>query len=160
MRATALNHVSVPALDLEESVRFYEDVLGVEEIPAPNFGFPVRWFRLGDLQLHLFQVSEPPSHTNQHFGIEVDDFEEAFRRFDALGLFEDETFFAWLRELEDGTVQMYVRDPSDNLIEIDHPDASSLDRAVFGERLRRLDADFPQSEENKRATLFLSRQEA
>jgi hypothetical protein len=52
---------------------------------------------------------------------------------------------------------MYLRDPSDNLIEIDHPDVSSLDRSVFGERLRRLDADFPQSDENRRATLFLSR---
>ena len=47
MRATGLNHVSVHARDLEESVRFYTEVFGMEEIPAPDFPFPVRWLRLG-----------------------------------------------------------------------------------------------------------------
>jgi catechol 2,3-dioxygenase-like lactoylglutathione lyase family enzyme len=55
MRAVELNHVSIHAKDLSESVRFYSEVLGLETIPTPNFGYPVQWLRLGDRQLHIFQ---------------------------------------------------------------------------------------------------------
>ena len=58
-------------------------------------------------------------------------------------------------EMPDGAVQMYFRDPGGNLIEIDHPDVSTLDRSLFGDRLKRLSDVFPQDEENRRATLFL-----
>ena len=53
-----INHVSVNALNLDESVRFYEDLLGVERIPTPNFvGIPVQWLALGRTQLHLFDAT-------------------------------------------------------------------------------------------------------
>ena len=51
MHARGFTHVSVHAYDLEESARFYKEVFGMEEIPAPNFSSPVRWLRVGDLQL-------------------------------------------------------------------------------------------------------------
>jgi predicted enzyme related to lactoylglutathione lyase len=35
-------HVSVHAYDLEESVRFYREFFGMQEIPAPDFPTPVR----------------------------------------------------------------------------------------------------------------------
>jgi hypothetical protein len=38
-----------------------------------------------------------------------------------------------VRRLPDGSAQMYVRDPSGNLIECNAPDADSLDTAVVGE---------------------------
>ena len=50
MRATGFNHVSIHARNLEESVRFYVDVLGMETIPTYNFAFPVQYLRLGDLR--------------------------------------------------------------------------------------------------------------
>ena len=59
-------------------------------------------------------------------------------------------------EMPDGAVQLYFRDPVGNLIEIDHPDVSALDRSLFGSRLKKLDEIFPQGEENQRATLFLA----
>ena len=50
-----LNHVSISAVDLEESTRFYEDVFGMQRIPTPAFkATSVQWLRVGDLQLHLF----------------------------------------------------------------------------------------------------------
>jgi len=155
MRATALNHVSIPAVDVGESLRFYRDLFGMEQVPAPNFGMRVCWLRLGDLQLHLFEVANHPGRTYQHFAIEVDDFESIYRRALELGAFEEGTRFRYLWELPGGTVQMYLRDPSDNLIEIDWPDVSTLDRSVFGDELRKLGDAFPQNEENLRATLFL-----
>ena len=42
-----INHVSVNALDLEDSVEFYVDLLGAERIATPNFGLPVQWLALG-----------------------------------------------------------------------------------------------------------------
>lgn len=155
VRATALNHVSIPAVDVDESLAFYREVFGVERIPAPNFGFPVRWVRLGDLQLHLFQVGEQPGRTYQHIGLEVDDFEAAYRKLKERGAFEQGTRFTHLWELPGGEVQMYFRDPSDNLVEVDWPDVTMLDRSVFGDDLKKLGDEFPQDAENLRATLFL-----
>jgi catechol 2,3-dioxygenase-like lactoylglutathione lyase family enzyme len=155
VRATALNHVSIPARDVDAAVRFYEDLLGMERLPSPNFGFPVRWLRLGDLQLHLFQVDSPPQHTNQHLGLEVDDFEAVYRRLKELGLFDKGGRETFLWELPSGEMQLYFRDPDGNLIEIVHRDVSTLDRSVFGSDLRSLADVHPQDEQNLRATLFL-----
>jgi catechol 2,3-dioxygenase-like lactoylglutathione lyase family enzyme len=155
VRATLLNHVSIPAVDVDESLRFYREVFGMEQIPAPNFGMEVRWLRLGDLQLHLFHVDEQPGRTYQHFGIEVDDFEECYRRLKASGCFEQGSRFFYLWELPGGEVQMYFRDPSDNFVEIDWPDVATLDRNVFGDDLKRLADEFPQDAEHLCASLFL-----
>lgn len=155
MRATGFNHVSVHARDLEESVRFYVEVFGMERIPTYTFAFPVQYLRLGDLQLHLFQRdSDAPAF--HHIGIDVDDFEEAYRRAKALGILERESFFEDMYELPDGSVQLYLRDPAGNLIELDWPDVSTLDRSVFPE-LKKLADTVPQTEDARGATLYLER---
>ena len=87
-----LNHVSIPARDLAQSEAFYRDVLGCERIQAPNFGFPVCWMRLGDLQLHLQQVGPTSSvRTYQHFAVQVLDFEAAYRALKQRKAFEHGT---------------------------------------------------------------------
>jgi catechol 2,3-dioxygenase-like lactoylglutathione lyase family enzyme len=151
-RAVALNHVSVIAHDLRESVRFYVDVLGLRPIPTPNFGFPVQWLAVGDRQLHLFErPGEAPSHA--HLAFEIDDFMGVYGRARELGLLEHDTFGNAMFELPDGGIQMYVRDPSGNLIELDHRDASTIPRgdvpeyAVLADRL-------PQEGDAARATLW------
>src|SRR5436309_12920757 len=85
--AMRINHVSVHAVDLEESARFYEEVFGMERIPAPKFRHPVIWLRLGDQQLHLFQrdADAPAYH---HLGLDVDDFESVYLRAKELGAFD------------------------------------------------------------------------
>lgn len=153
MRATRINHVSIGAVDLEESGRFYEEVFGLERLPSPNFGMPVSWLRLGDTQLHLFQTDGRVTGT-QHLGIEVDDFEGVYRRLLTLAALEPEGYFSRLVELPDGAVQLYFRDPAGNLVEVDHPDVTTLDRSLFGDRLVRLADLEPQSAENLRASLW------
>ena len=79
MKATGLNHVSITAPDLEASIRFYTQVFGMEQLPAPKFaGQAVAWLRLGDQQLHLMQRDGAAQF--HHFGIDVDDFEAAYER--------------------------------------------------------------------------------
>lgn len=154
MRATGFNHVSIHAIRLEESVRFYEDVLGMEKIPTYNFAFPVQYLRLGDLQLHLFE-REAPAPIYHHIGINVDDFEGAYRRASQLGILDSQAFFEDIYELPDGSVQMYLRDPAGNLIEIDWPDVTTLNRSELP-AFKRLDETVPQTGEALRATLYLA----
>jgi catechol 2,3-dioxygenase-like lactoylglutathione lyase family enzyme len=155
VRAIGFNHVSIHARNLEESVRFYVEVLGMEPIPTYNFAFPVQYLRLGDLQLHLFERdSDAPLY--HHIGINVDNFEETYIRAKELGILERESFFEDMYELPDGSVQMYLRDPAGNLIEIDWPDVTTLDRSLLGE-LKRLADDVPQTGDALQATLYLEK---
>jgi YD repeat-containing protein len=152
MRATRINHVSISAPDLGASIRFYTQVLGLERVPAPRFpGQPVAWLRLGDQQLHLFQREGAPRY--HHFGIDVDDFEAAYLKVRELEIQDETTFLRGIFELPGGEAQMYLRDPAGNLVEIDWPDASTLDRSIVTDIVRLSDL-VAQGEENQRARLY------
>jgi YD repeat-containing protein len=155
MRATRFNHVSIHAVDLDESVRFYTAIFGMQRIPAPTFQHEVVWLQLGDQQLHIF-LRETPAPEFHHFGLDVDDFEAAYVKASELGLQGEGVWSPIVRELPDGSVQMYVRDPAGNLVEIDWPDVSTLDHAVVTD-IQKLSDSVEQSEEGRRATLYLNR---
>ena len=105
--SSRINHVSINARDLRESVDFYVDLLAAEPIPTPNFGLPVQWLALGRTQLHLFERDvQPPSH--HHLGITVDDLEPAYRAAERRGAFDGEAFGHHLVELPGDVVQLYV----------------------------------------------------
>ncbi len=78
MRATRINHVSIHVVDMEESLRFYTEVFGMERVPSPSFSHRVEWLRLGDQQLHLFE-RQTPAPEYHHFGLDVDDLVAAYR---------------------------------------------------------------------------------
>lgn len=123
--SSRINHVSINAVNLEESVQFYIDVLGVERIATPNFGFPVQWLALGRTQLHLFERDmQPTSH--HHFGVTVDDLEPAYRAAERWNAFDFAAFGNNLVELPGDVVQLYLRDPAGNLVEIDHAGVERL----------------------------------
>ena len=152
MRAIRFNHVSIHAVDLEESVRFYTEVFGMERLPSPTFAQPVAWLRLGDQQLHLF-VRETAAPQFHHVALDVDDFEAVYLKAKELGLREPETSFSHTYELPDGSVQTFLRDPAGNLVEIDWPDVTTLDRSIVTD-LRRLEDDVPQAADSRGATLY------
>ncbi|CAN5275694.1 hypothetical protein BH18ACT10_BH18ACT10_14870 [soil metagenome] len=132
MRATGFTHVSISARDLDESVRFYEDFFGMEEVPSPEFSSPVRWLRVGNLQLHLF-LDESPAPDRHHFALDVDDFEAAYLKARKWGVQVASGNYSTVRELPGGEAQMYINDPAGNLVEINGRDAAALDPAVIGE---------------------------
>jgi catechol 2,3-dioxygenase-like lactoylglutathione lyase family enzyme len=152
MRATRINHVSVVANDLEESARFYEELFGMERIATPRFPEPVLWLRLGNQQLHLFQrpVDAPLYH---HLGLDVDDFESLYRRAKEHGLLDD-TAWGWkLRSHPTGWVQLYLRDPAGNLVEVDWPDAAMLPPDIAADVMP-LERQVPQEGDAAVATLY------
>jgi catechol 2,3-dioxygenase-like lactoylglutathione lyase family enzyme len=150
VRATAINHVSISAVDLEESTRFYEDVLSMERIPTPTFESPVQWLRVGSTQLHLF-LDDRPARTRHHLGITIDDFDAAYQ---AVRARASDTWGWQLVELPSRQVQLYFRDPGDNLIELNWPDADTLDRSRYPE-LRRIADHIPQKPDAEEAVLYL-----
>jgi lactoylglutathione lyase len=137
---------------MDESLRFYVDVFGMERLPSPNFSQRVEWLRLGEQQLHLF-TSKSPAPRSHHFALDVDDFEAAYRKAQELELLDDETFGASVRQLPDGAVQMYIRDPAGNLVEVNWPDVSTLDRSVVT-TISRVADERPQLGEAASATLY------
>ena len=155
MRALGFNHLSVGSKSMEESVRFYEQVFGMGRIPTYNFGFKTQYLRCGDLQLHVFEL-EDHVPVYQHFAIDVDDFHAAYEAAKALGAPDMKTFRNAVNELPDGSVQMYLRDPGGNLVEIDWPDVSTLDRSRIPE-LRKLSEFAVQEGSALAASLYFDR---
>ena len=132
VRATGLNHVSISALDLEESTRFYEQVFGMERIPTPKFkSATVQWLRVGSLQLHLF-LDDDPAPRRHHIGLTIDDFDEAYT---AVKQWMTEPWGMQLVLLPSGQIQLYFRDPADNLVELNWPVDAAFDRSRYPELL-------------------------
>jgi catechol 2,3-dioxygenase-like lactoylglutathione lyase family enzyme len=149
-----INHVSVNALDLQESVDFYVELLGAEPIATPNFGIPVQWLALGRTQLHLFERDlQPTSH--HHLGITVPDIEPVYRVAERRGAFDSRAFSNHLVELPGDVVQLYLRDPAGNLVEIDQHGVDRLPDDLRAQ-LKALWDFNPQSEEQMRGRLFVS----
>ena len=152
--ATRINHVSVHADDLEESARFYEELFGVTRVPTANFlNVGVVWFKLGGQQLHLFQppTSPPVAH---HFGLDVDDFEAVYRAAKERGLLDAGGPLGQpVRSHPAGWVQMYLRDPAGNLVEVNWPDVETLPADIRAE-IPSLADDVAQTGEAATATLY------
>ncbi len=157
MRALGFNHLSVGSKDLETSVRFYETVLGMERIPTYNFGFKTQYLRCGRLQLHVFELEDHVPFF-QHFAVDVDDFHAVYEAGKAAGALDSAAFRNSVNELPDGSVQMYLRDPGGNLLEVDWPDVNTLDRSRIPE-MRKLSEFAEQDSVSSSASLYLDRPE-
>lgn len=147
-RAVGVNHVSIVARNLEESTRFYVDVLGMERVSTPDFGFPVQWLEVGGQQLHLFErPDEPPA--SAHLAFEVDDVVACYERARELDALDHSTFGYAIAELPGGEAQLYIRDPAGNLVELDHPDGAGAraridEMILYTERRPQPDGPLPR----------------
>ena len=151
--STRINHVSVNARELRESVDFYVELLGAEPIATPNFGLPVQWLALGRTQLHLFERDiEPTSH--HHFGITVEDLEPVYRAAERRGVFDRQSFRKHLVELPGDVVQLYLRDPAGNLLEVDQHGVERLPEDIRAQLTPLWELN-PQSEEQMQGRLFV-----
>lgn len=120
------SHVSVVVSDLEKAKAFYGGLLGLPEIPRPDFGFPGVWYGLGgELQLHII-VNEtwpfPPVEGDRleirapHFALWVADGDAVHRRLaDSGHPFHD------FRLEGTGLRQLFVHDPDGSMVEFIGP---------------------------------------
>ncbi len=153
MRATGINHVSIVADDLEESARFYAELFGMERVATARFPENVLWLKVGPQQLHLFRVEGDEPAARHHFGMDVEDFDAVYRKAKGLGVLDAEAWGAAFRGHPAGWVQLYLRDPAGNLVEVNWPDASTLDPEILAE-MTPLESMAHQDGEAANATLY------
>ena len=130
----AIHHVNVNVDDLDAAVAFYRDVLGLPLDHTPDQGFRSQFFRIGDRQqIHMNEIAD--SHQFRgHFCLLVPDFAAVFARAKQAGVI-DLAPWGRVRRLPSGTMQMFVRDPSGNLIEIGSQRGAVIDAALFADEL-------------------------
>ncbi len=121
-----IDHITIVVADLEKTRWFYCDVLGMEEVERPAFGFPGLWFQCGKTQIHTIVTSEeagraglPPFDGTMpsrgfHFAFEVEDCVAATKQLEELGI----AIVTGPRSRPDGWCQSYVYDPDGHLVEI------------------------------------------
>ena len=129
-----LQHVNVNVDDLDRAIPFYRDVLGLPLDDTPDQGFRSQFFRIGGgQQIHMNEIADARQFRG-HFCLVVPDFQAVFRRAKAAGAI-DVAPWGRVRRLPSGKMQMFVRDPSGNLIEIASGDGEALDPALFADPL-------------------------
>lgn len=119
--SVGLHHVLVamPAGGEEAAVRFYGDLIGLEQIEKPN-NLSKRggvWFATATLQLHLGVDKEFVAAKKAHVAFEVPDLDALRSRLEAAGIevVEDEPL--------EGFDRFYVSDPFGNRVECLEPHA-------------------------------------
>lgn len=85
-RADHIN-ISVPPERLEEALKFYTEVIGLEQIERPDkiFGSKGYWFNIGDIQLHISCEQALPRST-RHTAFEVTDIVAARKQLEKYGI--------------------------------------------------------------------------
>ncbi len=143
-KVTRINHATLIVDDLERSVVFYRDELGLEALPAFDFDYPAQFFRVNEnQQIHLTEWEDTPSFRG-HICLEVDDFNVIYGRMKALDVI-DVRPWGKVRRLPDGAMQMFVRDPSGNLVEITCSPEFAVDDGIFADELVESDQGVFQS---------------
>ncbi|MCY4061470.1 MAG: glyoxalase [Chloroflexi bacterium] len=111
-----LQHVSIPRPPDSEALTraFYGDLLGLQEIPAPNSiqAAEVIWFRLGaEAELHCFREEPLNDPSIRHFCLVVDDVQGMRRKLSEAG------YAPYDVEPIPGRPRFFCRDPFGNIIE-------------------------------------------
>jgi catechol 2,3-dioxygenase-like lactoylglutathione lyase family enzyme len=133
-KALKINHVALVVSNLEEACKFYEEELGLEAIPAFLFDYPTAFFKFNEeQQLHLTEWEDSYSFRG-HICVQVDDINTIFFRMKELGVIDIRPW-GKVRQLPDGAIQMFVRDPSGNLVELSSDPKAKIDAKIFEDEL-------------------------
>ena len=133
-KALKINHVALIVKDLKSACLFYENELGLEPLPAFLFDYPTAFFKFNDeQQLHLTEWEDTYSFRG-HICVQVNDINALFFRMKSLGVIDIQPW-GKVRRLPDGAIQMFIRDPSGNLVELSSDPKEAIDPKIFKDEL-------------------------
>ncbi len=130
MNTFVLHHVSVITTNLERSLGFYRDVLGLIPIDRPPFDIAGVWLACGPSQVHLtvypvgnFRGKKTIDNNDTHFALRVSNFDDTLRLLKEKGFREDLAEGDPKRLLVKrtgpaGFPQFYLLDPDGHVLEI------------------------------------------
>jgi catechol 2,3-dioxygenase-like lactoylglutathione lyase family enzyme len=132
-----LDHFNIRTRKLSDTVRFYENVLGLEKGPRPNFAFPGAWmYSEGKAVVHLVDISatdepqKPDSGVVHHVAFASSGFDGMKQRLKSRGMPFD------ARQVPGGDLwQIFVNDPNGVMIELNYEAAKEESASAPAERL-------------------------
>jgi len=116
---TAVNHVGRITRRVEESRRFYRDVLGFREVSRPNFDFPGAWLYNYGIMIHLIYNEKAPDPDGEiqtrddHLALNTNDLDAAEKLLVEHGVPYRKNVIA-----DRNIAQIFVRDPDGHHVEI------------------------------------------
>ena len=136
MAVTSLNHINIRTSKVEDTRRFYEDIIGFRVGPRPPFDQPGYWLYSGEVAVvHLSECDHNPTPRTNPTGMG--------NGLDHVG-FQGEDVFAMMRHLDgkavhfktnlvaNGTlVQLFIDDPNGVSVELAYPVTKDEGRRVL-----------------------------
>ncbi|MDD7915367.1 VOC family protein [Polaribacter ponticola] len=119
------NHIAISVKNVDKSVAFYQEVLGLKEIKNTASNSKTRWLLLAeDKQLHLIPRAEFAIKTNKavHFALATNNIHAVVKHLNDLQI----EYSDWKGTQEknyirkDGILQIYFQDPDGYWIEINN----------------------------------------
>ncbi len=124
MPLTALDHYTIRTSDLDRSVRFYSEILGLESGARPPFRFPGAWLYCdGRPVVHLAvrgQKAGAETGAVDHLAFRADGLADFTRHLAERGVAFEESDVPGL-----GLHQVFLRDPDGVRIEVNFPDEAA-----------------------------------
>lgn len=121
--AYRLDHIALLVRDLDESVAFLTDVIGLTEMPNPMGGTAIRWIEIGDgrrFHLQAGDISRVHVEKQTHFALSTSDFEGVLARLQSQGVaFADmKGTPGAINTRPDGMRAIFLQDPNGYWFEI------------------------------------------
>ena len=111
-RVSCIQHTNVETADVARSQEWYKKVFDAEWTEENP-----RFLRLGTSELHLHVEAKPQPHDNNHFAVEVNDWDDMLAHIASIGVPFDGRE---PRTNANGKAAFFVRDPDGNKIEVMH----------------------------------------
>jgi catechol 2,3-dioxygenase-like lactoylglutathione lyase family enzyme len=114
-RLTGINHVTYNVKDKDRALKWWEEVLGIKQIPKMVNSDHLYWLQLpSGGMVHIIENAAGASTPSHHAAFEVADIEAAEKALHAAGIETEGP----ISTRNDGQKAFYLKDPDGNRIEI------------------------------------------